>query len=328
MGELSQGTIYDVNGTLQLRGDFISFTFDGVHSSELGIVRISGGERYEDALTPSSSLQTTTVPGGDGTYYFGMNYTQRSINMNFAFDSLTQSQLARLSSIFGTRKIVSLIFDESPYKVFNVKVAADPRLTYLCFDENGERVYKGEGSINFICYSPFAYSRYKYYEDYTEDNIKEWTDEYGYNYNNLDEWIESSGIRTKTYNGILYDTYNITTAKINLWNGGQLPTDFNLYIPFADDSTTIPAFYIELDNVGDQLFFKEITKENENDKFIKINTKTNLVEGVNQNKKITGSVYNKYIEKGNFFKIPVGEQVLHTSAGIANEEIEYKFLYY
>ena len=57
------------------------------------------------------------------------------------------------------------------------------------------------------------------------------------------------------------------------------------------------------------------------DKKIKINTKTNLIEGVDENNKITGSVYNKYIEKGNFFKIPVGESELHTTAGIAKEEI-------
>ncbi len=330
MSELTQGTVYDFNNSLELKGDFIGFTFDGVHSSELGIVRVSGGDRYEQSLLPSSSLKTVPVPGGDGTYYFGMNYTQKSENINIAYDSLTEEQIDKITRLFGTRKIVPLIFDEAPYKVHNVKISGDPRLTFLCFDENGKRIYKGEGSIPIIRYSPFAYSRFKYREDYTNENIPEWRPNEGekYDYNNLDEWIDASGIRTKTYNGVLYDTYDITNGYINLWNGGQLPTDFNLYIPFEENSDIIPNFFINLDDSDSQLWLNQITKEKIDDIKIRINTKTNLIEGINQHGNLTGSVYNKYIEKGNFFKIPVGEQVLHTSKGIAHEEIEYKFLYY
>lgn len=328
MSDLTQGSVYNFNNSLELRGDFIGFTFNGVHSSDLGIVRTSGGDRYEESLIPSSSLKTVDIPGGDGTYYFGMNYTQRPINLNIAYDSLTQEQINQLTSLFGTKKIVPLIFDEEPYKVYNVKVSGEPRLTYLCFDENNRRIYKGEGSIPLTCYSPFARSRYKYREQYTNENIPEWApnESEGYDYNNLDEWIEASGIR---YKGD-YDSYNVSNGKIKLWNGGQLPTDFNLYISFAKDSNIIPSFFIELDSptMTDQLYLLEITKEKETDKKIKINTKNNLIEGVDENNKITGSVYNKYIEKGIFFQIPVGEWNLHTSEGIAEEEIEYSFLYY
>lgn len=338
MSELTQGSIYDFENVFDMRGDFIGFTFDGIHSSKLNIVRISEGDRYEESLVPSSNIKTTAIPGGDGTYYFGTNYTQRNITIQIAFDHLTQTQIARIVSLFGTKRIVPLIFDENPYKVYYVKVSSDPRLTYLCFDEDGQRIYKGEGSIPLICYSPFARSRFKYLEDYTVDNIPEWAAPEGttYDYSNLDEWIDASGIRTKTYNGIEYDTYIINTGYINLWNGGQLPTDFNLYIPFEEGSNTIPAFYINLQNAESQLYLNEITKENPSDVKIKINTRTNLIEGIGKDGKITGSIYNKYIEKGNFFKIPTGwydeiekrPWILHTSQGIAHEEIEYDFLYY
>jgi hypothetical protein len=34
-----------------------------------------------------------------------------------------------------------------------------PQLKTLCFDdENGQRVYKGEGTIHFTCYYPFAHT--------------------------------------------------------------------------------------------------------------------------------------------------------------------------
>ena len=200
MNDLTQGSVYEFNNSLFLKGDFIGFTFDGIHSSELGIVRVSGGDRYEEALVPSLSLKTTNVPGGDGSYYFGTSYTQRNINLQIAFDSLTQQQFMRLISVFGTKKISTLIFDENPYKVYNVKISSEPKLNYICFDEDNKRVYKGEGTINLVSLSPYAYSRYKYREDYTLENIPEWKGNDTFDFINLDEWIDASGIRTKMYN--------------------------------------------------------------------------------------------------------------------------------
>ena len=142
MNDLTQGSVYEFNNSLFLKGDFIGFTFDGIHSSELGIVRVSGGDRYEEALVPSLSLKTTNVPGGDGSYYFGTSYTQRNINLQIAFDSLTQQQFMRLISVFGTKKISTLIFDENPYKVYNVKISSEPKLNYICFDEDNKRILK------------------------------------------------------------------------------------------------------------------------------------------------------------------------------------------
>ena len=329
MNDLTQGSVYEFNNSLFLKGDFIGFTFDGIHSSELGIVRVSGGDRYEEALVSSLSLKTTNVPGGDGSYYFGTSYTQRNINLQIAFDSLTQQQFMRLISVFGTKKISTLIFDENPYKVYNVKISSEPKLNYICFDEDNKRIYKGEGTINLVSLSPYAYSRYKYREDYTLENIPEWKGNDTFDFINLDEWIAASGIRTKMYNGKEYDKYDINTGKIHLWNGGQLPTNFNLYIPFPEGSNIIAGCTIVLGN--EKIVLKQITKQKEDEKEdakIRINTKTNLIEGVDENNKVTGSIYNQYIEKGDFFTIPIGESVLETSRGIPEEEIEYKFLYY
>lgn len=329
MNDLTQGSVYEFNNSLFLKGDFIGFTFDGIHSSELGIVRVSGGDRYEEALVPSLSLKTTNVPGGDGSYYFGTSYTQRNINLQIAFDSLTQQQFMRLISVFGTKKISTLIFDENPYKVYNVKISSEPKLNYICFDEDNKRIYKGEGNINLVSLSPYAYSRYKYREDYTLENIPEWRGNDTFDFINLDEWIDASGIRTKIYNEKEYDKYDINTGKIHLWNGGQLPTNFNLYIPFPEGSNIIAGCTIVLGN--EKIVLKEMVKQfddKKEDAKIRINTKTNLIEGIDKNNKITGFIYNQYIEKGDFFTIPVGESVLETRGGIPEEEIEYKFLYY
>jgi hypothetical protein len=49
-----------------------------------------------------------------------------------------------------------LIFDECPYKYYMVVFNGAVNFSYLPFDENGETVYKGEASLNFVCYDGWA----------------------------------------------------------------------------------------------------------------------------------------------------------------------------
>jgi hypothetical protein len=176
-----------------LKGDFLGFTFDGIHSSKLGIVRVSDGSRYNENLLPTIQDKTIQRPGADGMYYYGSFYTQRQFNIPIAFDSLTEIQLRNLRLIFSDKKVHSLIFDELPYKVYKVKITGAPNLKYVAFDRPLEdyerdlmaapgyehenlysfnikaspgRIYKGEGQLNFISYSPFARSRFKYLNEY------------------------------------------------------------------------------------------------------------------------------------------------------------------
>ena len=144
-----------------LKGDFISFSFNKVHSSDLGIIRTSDGSRFNENLLPTIQDKTIQVPGGDGTYFFGSYYTQRPFNISIAFDNLTEDQVRRLSTHFGDKQIHELIFDEKPYKVYMAKINGTPQIKTICFEEDGKRIYKGEGSLNFICYYPFAKSRFK-----------------------------------------------------------------------------------------------------------------------------------------------------------------------
>lgn len=301
-------------------GDFIGFTFNGVHSLELGIVRVSNGSRYEEDLLPTTENKTVKVPGGDGTYYFGSYYSQKPYNIQIAYDSLTETQFKRLRELFGDKKIHTLIFDERPYKVYKAKVLQSPKMTYICFDEyiDGalQRVYKGEGTIQFTAFSPLATSRYKYLEDYTSANIKEWKTQYG----NRDEWIESSGIKPQGS----YDKF--INTKYELWNPGDTETDFLLYFKF-NTTNTIPQFEVSMtDNAEAQLNFNTVSKIS-SDYGIRINSKLNLIEGVNSEGKITGNIYNRYIKSGNFFKIPQGESSLSIT-GATPQKIDYSFRYY
>ena len=137
--------------------DFIGFTYNGKHSvRDLKIYRTSNGDRYNDDLTASLNDLTADVPGGDGQYYFGTTVKNKTFVIDYAFESLTESDLSTMKQVFNGDGIHDLIFDECPYKVWSAKVTGTASMKHLCFEINGEREYRGEGSITFICYFPYA----------------------------------------------------------------------------------------------------------------------------------------------------------------------------
>ena len=121
-------------------GDFTGFTFGGVKSSDLGIIRVSGGDRYEEQLSSEIKDRTVEVPGMDGEYYFGSNYGPRTIDIEIAFDSLTEEQFRRLRRTFNTKRNKILIFDERPYKKYIAKLESPIELSYVCFDEQKKTI--------------------------------------------------------------------------------------------------------------------------------------------------------------------------------------------
>ena len=296
----------------KLESDFIGFTYNGKHSSDLGIVRVSEGSRFNENLLPTMQDKTVQVPGGDGTYYFGSYFTQRQIPVSFAFDSLTEEQIAALKAHFGDKKIHDLVFDERPYKTWRAKVTGTATLKYLAFSE-GEtnRLYKGEGTIQFTCYQPYAICEKKWLNDYAD-----WV--------NIGEWKEASRMK-ETSAG--YDVVSGANS-INLYNAGDIDTHFQLRIDFVETKIPASKMYISSD-AGSQLAWSEITALGE-DTYVKFNSKLNLIEGYNKENRKTGNVYNKYITEGAFFKIPLGESEL--SFDTVNGEpaivsIEYSYYY-
>lgn len=173
-----------------MKGDFLGFSFDGIHSSRLGITRVSDGDRYNESLVPEIEDKIIPVPGENGSYFFGSLYRTKPITIQIAFDSLTESQFRQLRKLLAIKKPCKLILDERPYKVYTAKISTPPQLNYICFDEeqyfwedhseldnNGgyipksidhklytgrtQRIYKGEGTIEFECIYPYAVDQFK-----------------------------------------------------------------------------------------------------------------------------------------------------------------------
>ena len=118
-----------------LKGDFTGFTFNGIHSSDLGITHVSDGDRYKDALVPEIEDKTVEIPGLDGIYFYGSNFKSKTFSISVAFDGVTELQLRQMRTLFGYKHTGLLSFDEAPYKQYQVKVASPPELEYICFDE-------------------------------------------------------------------------------------------------------------------------------------------------------------------------------------------------
>ena len=153
--------------------NFLGFRFGEYHSRDLGLYRVSDGDRYNDVSIPAFSDTTSKIPGGDGTYYWDSFYNQRTFTINTAFDSLSETQLRQIRQIFNGKAEDWLIFDETPYKKYRVKVQSPPQIKYHSFREDPvydeewnrtferPRVYKGEIVFQFVSYYPYGIDNFK-----------------------------------------------------------------------------------------------------------------------------------------------------------------------
>ena len=349
---------------MEQAGDFLGFKFDDKHSSNLNIVRTSDGDRFEEQIIPEVKDISVEVPGMDGEYYFGSTYGPRSFDISIAYDHLTQEDFRKLRRIYGCKHIGELIFDEAPYKKYLAKIESPIELSYICFDEpiktivgeaendkrygirrdpttreleriypysvdyeHTQRIYKGEGKLTFVCYFPFAKSRFKVLPQEYENS----------------DWVVSSGILSAADRG----TYNIDTninGTINIYNAGDVPTGFRLFIPKGQTNqiSSVSLSYkskASLSVPTAQLIINPITLTNTEVGYV-IDTNSGLINGItsysldagNGSFITSGNIYNSAVESGYFFKLEPNEDVTNTGvieiSGGEGAQIFYDYLYF
>lgn len=265
----------------------------------------------------------------------------------------------------SSKDIIPLVFDERPYKEYLVKPTGTPQLNFICFDEKDARVYKGEGTLEFTAYYPFARNRHikghglKYLNEFKtngEYSLPEWS---GF-MSNRDEWSESSGMLMEQGEYDKTVKFNTEAPKygIRLYNAGDLETDFKLFIALNEGVFPVKTLCLQDDpkaigpiKLGKVMNFHEAAanrtitnKEEKNDnKFICIDVKSNLllgytgetISGVLQPGLPTGKIYNKFIANGDFFTIPTSAEYdtmylgVYTDAAVNPiNKLEYNYLYY
>ena len=139
---------------------FIAFSFGQFDSTNFGdndrIYRTIDGDRYTINLAPPMNDITADVTGADGSYYFGTQHKPKVFNISFAFDKLSQAGLEVLKTTFSGKEMKHLCFAEEPDKYYVAKVTGQPSIKVIPFDEDDSLIYRGEGSLEFTAYWPYA----------------------------------------------------------------------------------------------------------------------------------------------------------------------------
>ena len=81
--------------------DFCGFRFGNVHTSDLHLIVVSSSKRYEKNLLPDPSDVTTSIPGGDGSYYFGSTFKEKEFNINVAFNEVSEPDFRKIANAFA-----------------------------------------------------------------------------------------------------------------------------------------------------------------------------------------------------------------------------------
>lgn len=199
-------------------GDFCGFRFGNVHSSDLHLVVVASSNRYAKEELPTIKEYTKEIPGGNGTYLFGHTFTSQEFSVSVAFDEVDEQTWRRISQLFATDTPQDLVFDELPFKTYRAKLKSKPEFKYICFNKEGQRVYKGEGTLKFVCYNPFAFGFNKYvvraadyYKCCQPKEIITKSIEY-----NPYKKVE----KPKLLPGLIKDHYNVKPNMSTPWKGG------------------------------------------------------------------------------------------------------------
>lgn len=310
------------------KGDFLGFTFNGIHSSELGIVRVNIGGRGQLDLSPQFKDNTVDVPGSDGIYYLTTQYQQKQFQISFAFDNVSETNIKTMRTLFSAKEVYSLIFDEEPYRSYDVKVSAPVKLSYICFDnaDNTARVYKGEGDVTFTAFYPFAKAPYKTWTEYVETT--EGDRHYDINGVCIEEWLDAANLKENLTD---YDAFIGTDAL--LYNPGDVVSPMSFVFQVKESG----YFQVKYTKSGDTkgiviIDTSELTDEN----YYRFNSKTRLLEGgaiVSNVFVPDGLVYNQAIIAGDFFSIDpaastVEQKLVQSSTTMCLiSQIQYDYLY-
>ena len=134
--------------------------------------------------------------------------------------------------LFDGRNLGYLVFDEMPFKRYTVKSTGTPNIKFICFEENEQRIYKGEGTLTFVAYYPYAISVEKYLDNFI-----------GNRYANKSKWAAASGMKATQ------GSYDGTGTSVTVYNAGDIEAiEVNLP-PSMLEQIQIGSFFRNLDNL-------------------------------------------------------------------------------
>lgn len=116
------------------------------------------------------------------------------------------------------------------------------------------------------------------------------------------------------------------TNAVQITNDGDLDAELEIYYT-AEQARSLTQ--IKLNDANNQqlsvLNFNTITPII-GDAYIRINSRTHLIEGLNSKKEKTGTLYNRYIKSGDFFEAPLGRTNFVSNVNFSS--LQYTKRYY
>ena len=165
---------------------YLTFVFDGIDSSQIGVASVSDGSTYDTPILPEFSDNSLEVDGYDGKYYFNTRLSQKSFTYNCFIDNLSAFEFDQLKSWIRPKKIGKLIRPEEPYRYYWVKVSSVDNLGNipLTHPDTGGVSYTGNFSITFTTVGQACGYGMLYYQDdlkyYEYRDIFDGTQDYYY----------------------------------------------------------------------------------------------------------------------------------------------------
>ena len=118
-----------------------------------------------------------------------------------------------------------------------------------------------------------------------------------------------------------------SSSHSRILNPGDLPTGLKIYYSIEGAQSLLKIQLLKEDETSiGELNFSSISSLGENDEYICIDMKNHLIEGLDENFKKTGNLYNKFITTGDFFELPIG--VYYIDSNVEFEKVEFSSLYY
>lgn len=229
------------------RGEiYLTFVFDGIDSSQVGVASVSDGSTYDTPILPAFTDNSLEVDGYDGRYYFNTRVTQKDFTYNCFIDNLSAFQFDQLKSWIKPKKIGKLIRPEEPYRYYWVKVSSIENLANipLTHPDTGGVSYTGNFSVTFTTIGQTCSYGMFYFQDdlkyYEYRDIMAGTEVYYYD----------TGLLYKEEILPLHVTRTAGTWDPQIYNPGTYRSKIRLQIKANDN---IPSGSISLTNetIGD-----------------------------------------------------------------------------
>lgn len=317
--------------------EFIGFSFDGRHSSEFNLTAVISSGMYNQSMFAEFQDQIISVPGKDGSYYFGTNLTNKNLSITLAFDSLSGENYRAVKAWLNPKKLGKLIFDEKPYVYYLAKISGNPQFSFIPFDGGTSHIYKGTIMVDFVSLESYGFCEYSLIEE-----VPIWTGSAFspvFNENNLPLWANESGLfisdpvdnaKGNGPNG--YNAASISQGYFSkkFYNYGDIEVPIELTFTVASFELNEGPLQIYNDTNDTFIEIESLKKikslESNTDSFWTIYYKPQkglLYTIINSQTYALGSVHN-----GTHILMSIGANVLRTNMDLSNVKLKYYYQYW